>query len=227
MPSAETLVKPAGSTRVTLAVSGGPPQPSTVAVAPSRTFTASTDSNSTTSSRLAGSPISTSGVPASDHPLALLDQPQDPAAHGRAHRHAASDRHLALPGLLRADQPAPGALQLALAHLQIGLGPRQRRPPRIGIDPGPLQRALGDRLGRISGCARASSLSANSSSDSAWRISASASATAALAASTCASSSRRARTSRNGGAIGSMMATVVTSFLTRSPASSDGAPACR
>ena len=75
-------------------------------------------------------------------------------------------------------------------------------------------------LVRIRARARVSSLSANSSSDSAWRISASASATAALPASTCASSSRRVRTSRKGGADGSMVATGVTSFLTLSPTSS-------
>ena len=166
MPSAETLVKPAGSTRVTLAVSGAPPQPSTVACGPLAHLDRIDRENSTTSSRLSGSPISTSGVPASDHPFAFLDEPQHPAAHGCAHSHAAADRHLALPGLLRADQPRLRALQFALAHVEIGLGPRQGRLPGVDVDARPLQRALGDGLGCIRACARLSSLWANSSSDS-------------------------------------------------------------
>jgi len=64
MPSADTLVKPPGSMRRTRAGSIQlPPQPLTTTVAPGWTLMASVDSNSTTISISAASPISTSGVP--------------------------------------------------------------------------------------------------------------------------------------------------------------------
>ena len=69
------------------------------------------------------------------------------AVHGRARSDAASHRHLSLPGLLRADQPRPGALQFAFAHVQVGFGTRQGRLPGIDVDARALQSALGNGLG--------------------------------------------------------------------------------
>ena len=220
MPSAETLVKPAGSTRVTLAVSGGPPQPSTVALAPSRTFTASVERYSTTSSRFSGSPMSTSGVPArTTRSLSWMSRSTRPLTGARTVTQQptgtspfeASSGPISLACALSSSRLRTSRLDLARATAarRVSASIRARSCARSEIV-----------LLRIRARARASSLSANSSSNSAWRTSASASATAALPASTCASSSRSVRTSRKGGADGSMVATAVTSFLTLSPTSS-------
>jgi hypothetical protein len=64
IPSAETLTKPAGSTRITRPCIGGPPQPSIRTSASNLIWTASVESKSATTSRSKGSPISRSGVPA-------------------------------------------------------------------------------------------------------------------------------------------------------------------
>ena len=64
MPRAEIFVTADGSTRCTVAGSGGPPQLSIRAFAPGLISTASRESTSTTISTSPGSPISISGVPA-------------------------------------------------------------------------------------------------------------------------------------------------------------------
>ena len=65
MPSAETFVKPKGSTsRTRPSSASSPPQRSMMTRWPGSTLTASADSRSTTISRLRESPISTSGAPA-------------------------------------------------------------------------------------------------------------------------------------------------------------------
>lgn len=56
-------MKPAGSSRVTLATSGLPPQPSTIAVAPSITLTASAEQQLDDDIGVAGVANATSGVP--------------------------------------------------------------------------------------------------------------------------------------------------------------------
>ena len=228
IPSADTLVKPAGSTRVTLAERRAAPALDAGGRRPRCTLTASTDSNSTTSSRLSGSPISSSGVPATTtRSLSWMSRRTRPLTGARTVTQHPS-RHLSLPGSPPGRSAAPARFPVRACARPGWLWPRQRAC-LVSTSMRARSRARSEMVLVLMRAARAlSSLWANSSSAAAWLISASASATAALAASSCASSSRVARTSRNAGAIGSIMATIGHVFLDAiARLAATGARACR
>ncbi len=214
-PRADTLVKPEGSTRRTVAASvSAPPQPSTSTRMPGFTRTASVESRSETISMWRGSPISTSGSPAGTT-LSLSRRrrsttPSTGASTGSTRPPAAS-----VAGIRRARARESSAAAAAAANC----APRSASSAVCTAASRASSACLVVRPDVSSLRSRARSALARSSDARARCSSAWARPTAPRAVSTAASASARVRASSSGGASACTRAITVLPRTTASPGS--------